>query len=122
MHVASICFKCFQVFHTYACDYFILMLHIFAIVFKCFSGIFASVLDACFKCFICLFFILQLLHLDVLKIDRVLHMGYTWEAAGGTDDVRGGMGRAARAHYLCALSLARRYTLVCSLCAAASIR
>jgi hypothetical protein len=29
------------------------MLHLFIIVFKCFSGVFASVSDACFKCFIC---------------------------------------------------------------------
>ena len=35
------------------CKCFIWMLHIFAMVFKCFSGVFASVLDACFKCFIC---------------------------------------------------------------------
>jgi hypothetical protein len=54
MHVASICFKCFQVFHTYVCECFICTLHMFAMVFKCFSGTFASVLDACFKCFICL--------------------------------------------------------------------
>ena len=54
MHVASICFECFQVFHTYVCKCFIWMLHMFAMVFNCFSGVFASVSDACFKCFICL--------------------------------------------------------------------
>jgi hypothetical protein len=44
---------------------------------------------------------LQLLHLDVSKIDRVLHMGCAWKAVGGVDDVRGGVGdvRVARAHY-----------------------
>jgi len=26
MHVASICFKCFQVFHTYVCECFVWML------------------------------------------------------------------------------------------------
>jgi hypothetical protein len=53
MHVASICFKCFQVFHTYACKCFIWTLHMFAMIFKCFSGVFASVLDTYFKYFIC---------------------------------------------------------------------
>jgi len=47
----------------------------------------ANVSDVCFKCFICLFYILQLLHLDVLKVDWVLHMGCVWEAAGGADEV-----------------------------------
>jgi hypothetical protein len=53
MHVASICFKCFQVFHMYVYEYFIWMLHMFAMVFKCFSDVFTSVSDACFKCSIC---------------------------------------------------------------------
>ena len=35
---------------------------------------------------------LQLLHLDVSKIDRVLHIGCTWKAAGDADDVWGGVG------------------------------
>jgi hypothetical protein len=52
MHVASICFKCFQVFHTYVCKSFIWMLHMFAMVFKCFSCVFASVSDTYFTCFI----------------------------------------------------------------------
>ena len=34
---------------------------------------------------------LQLLHLDVLKVDRVLHMGCVWKAVGSADDVRGGV-------------------------------
>jgi hypothetical protein len=38
MHVASICFKCFQVFHMYVCKCFIWMLHMFAMVFKCFQA------------------------------------------------------------------------------------
>jgi hypothetical protein len=37
------------------------------------------------------FCMLQLLHLNILKVDLVLHIGCTWEAAGGTDDARGGM-------------------------------
>jgi hypothetical protein len=40
------------------------------------------------------FSMLQLLHLDILKVDRVLHMGCTCEAAGGADDIRGGVGDA----------------------------
>ena len=32
MYVASICFKCFQVFHTYVCECFIWMLHMFTSV------------------------------------------------------------------------------------------
>jgi hypothetical protein len=31
----------------------------------------------------------QLLHLDVSKVDQVLHMGFAWEAAGGAENVRG---------------------------------
>jgi hypothetical protein len=54
MFVVSICFKCFQVFYTYVCKCFIWMLHMFVMVFKCFSGVFTGVLDICFKCFICL--------------------------------------------------------------------
>jgi hypothetical protein len=41
-------------FHTYVCKCFIWMLYMFAMVFKCFSGVFTSVSDDCFKCFICL--------------------------------------------------------------------
>jgi hypothetical protein len=43
MHVASICFKCFQVFHTYVCKCFIWILHMSAMFFRRFR-----------KCFICL--------------------------------------------------------------------
>jgi hypothetical protein len=34
MHVASLCFKCFQVFHMYVCKCFIWMLHMFVMIFK----------------------------------------------------------------------------------------
>jgi hypothetical protein len=57
-------FRCFirllQVFHQNVA-------YMFAVVFKCFSGVFASVSDVYFKCFICLLCMLQLLHLDVSK-------------------------------------------------------
>jgi hypothetical protein len=58
MHVASICFKCFQMFYSYVCECFTWMLYMFAMVFKCFSGVFTSVSFV-------LFCMLQLLHLDV---------------------------------------------------------
>ena len=35
---------------------------------------------------------LQLLHLDVSKVDRVLHTRCAWKAVGGADDVRDGVG------------------------------
>jgi hypothetical protein len=31
----------------------------------------------------------QLLHLDVSKVDQVLHMGFAWEAASGAENVQG---------------------------------
>jgi hypothetical protein len=34
VHVAIICFMCFQVFHTYVYKCFIWILHMFALVFK----------------------------------------------------------------------------------------
>jgi hypothetical protein len=48
------------------------MLRMFAMVFKCFLGVFASALDVCFKCFICLqtYVANVALHLDVSKVDR----------------------------------------------------
>jgi hypothetical protein len=53
--------------------------------FQMFIGIFASVSSV----FFCM---MQLLHIDVSKVERVLRMGYVWEVAGDTDDVRGGVG------------------------------
>jgi hypothetical protein len=44
-----------------------------------------------FEVFHLSFFMLQLLHLDVSKVDRVLNMKYVWEAAGGADNFRGGV-------------------------------
>jgi hypothetical protein len=35
---------------------------------------------------------LQLLYLDVSKVNRVLHMGFAWGEADGVGDVRGGVG------------------------------
>jgi hypothetical protein len=55
MHVASVCFKCV-----------ICILHAFAMAFKCFR-VFC-------KCFNCFERMLQVFHLDVVKVDLVLHM------------------------------------------------
>jgi hypothetical protein len=64
-----------------------------------------------------------MLHLNVSKVDRVLHMRYVWEAAGGANDVRDGVGNVwGGAGPLLVRSLASpmQYKSVCSLCAAAS--
>jgi hypothetical protein len=37
--------------------------------FKCFSGVFASVSDACFKCFICFQTYIKICCMDVSKLD-----------------------------------------------------
>jgi phosphotransferase system glucose/maltose/N-acetylglucosamine-specific IIC component len=64
----------------------------FAIISKFFSGFFASVSDICFMCFVYLLCMLQLLHLNVSKVDWGLPMGCVWEAADGAGDVRGRVG------------------------------
>jgi hypothetical protein len=38
---------------------------------------------------------LQVLYLDVSKVDRMLHMGCAWEAKGGASSPRAGDVRAA---------------------------
>jgi hypothetical protein len=40
---------------------------------------------------------LQLLYLNVSKVDRVLHMGCVWESTSGAGDVRGRHWPTARA-------------------------
>jgi hypothetical protein len=65
-------------------------------VFKYFSSIFASVLDVCFKCFICLFFLyVATIVFGYFKsrsgVAHEMHVA-TWEEAGGVDDVQGGVG------------------------------
>ena len=56
------------------------------------------------KCFFSVSFVffcmLQMLLLDVSKVDHVLHMGYAWKAVGGADDVRGDVDESGttRAH------------------------
>jgi hypothetical protein len=69
LYVSDVCYKYFYLdvekvdlnvayiymLHSYVCcKCFIWMLHMFAMIFKCFSDVFANVSEACFKCFICL--------------------------------------------------------------------
>jgi hypothetical protein len=82
---SGISYICLQVFYlnvVYTCNGFQMFLRRFR---KCFTSLFQSVSSV----FFCM---LQLLHLDVSKVERVLHMGCMWEAASGADDVRGGAG------------------------------
>jgi hypothetical protein len=57
----------------------------FAMVFECFLQVFQIHVSSVSSVFFC---ILQLLHMDVSKLDRVLHKGCAWEAAGGMGDIR----------------------------------
>ena len=51
----------------------------FVIVFKCFSAPFASALDGCFKCFICLLLYVASVLSEFFKVDHVvayrIHVG-----------------------------------------------
>jgi hypothetical protein len=49
----------------------------FAMIFKCFFDVFASVSDAYFKCFIYLLLYVGTVAFGCFKVDRVLHMGCT---------------------------------------------
>jgi hypothetical protein len=55
---------------------------------------------------------LQLSHLDVSKVDQVLHMGCVWKAVGGVSNVQGGAGPLL-VHSLASLM---RWVLTRSLC------
>jgi hypothetical protein len=66
---------------------------------------------------------LQLLQLDVSKVNRVLHIRCAWEATGGTDDVWDSMGDIrgdAGPLLVCFLISPTHYALIYSLYAAAS--
>jgi hypothetical protein len=87
MYVASICFKYFQVFHTYICKCFIWMLHMFAMVFKCFLGAFASVSCALFLCCNCCISVFQKY---ILSVAHGICVGSGWwrrQRQGGMGDV-----------------------------------
>ena len=75
--VASVscgCCKCRSRF-CICCNSCTHMLQVSILNFICFLYTYvASVSNAYLKCFICLFFMLQMLHLDVSKVDQLLHM------------------------------------------------
>jgi hypothetical protein len=66
------------------------MLRMFAMIFKCFK-VFLQVFQMHVSSVLSVFFyILQVLYLDVLKINRVLHIGCAWEVGGGASGTRAG--------------------------------
>jgi hypothetical protein len=69
--VSSRCCICFQLFSN---------------VFQAFSQVFQTLVSSVLFVF---FSMLQPFYLDVLKVDRAMRMGCTWEAAGSAGDVRG---------------------------------
>jgi hypothetical protein len=58
-------------------------------VFQTFLQVFQTLVLIVSYVFFCM---LQRLHFDVLKVDRMLHMRYAWKAARSADHVWGGVG------------------------------
>jgi hypothetical protein len=86
LHIHARCMQVYVSSVSYVCcKCFIWVLHMFVMVFKCFQTLVLSVLSV----FFC---ILQLLHLDISKVDRVLHIGCPCEAASDMGNIRGSMG------------------------------
>jgi hypothetical protein len=78
----------------------------FQILFKRFSQVFHTFVSSVSSIFFCM---LQLLHLDISKVNRVLHIECSWKAASSTDDVWGGAtSRVTWAHCRCTPSWAQR--------------
>ena len=76
LDVAYIC-MCFKCFHTYIESAFHLDVTMFVMdkhVFSSFFWCFASVLDICCRCFSYFRRMLQMFHLNIAKVDRMLHM------------------------------------------------
>ena len=78
----------------------------FAMVFQVFFQVFQTHVSSVLSVLFCM---LQLLHLDVSKINRMLHMEYAWQTAGDVDPLLGrsfasptrpgyGMSGAIRSH------------------------
>ena len=93
MHVASICFKCFIRMFASVSSGCCICLQWFSNVFQVFSQVFQTFVSSVSSMFFCT---LQLLHLEVSKVDRVLYMGSAWEADGSADDVRAAWQRSGR--------------------------
>jgi hypothetical protein len=100
-YVASAFIKMLHMFHTYVASVLserCVCLQWFSSVFRCFCKCFRYM----FQVFhLSSFFMLQMLHPDVSKVDRVLQC--PWEARGGASDVRGStgllLGRSLHEHH-----------------------
>jgi hypothetical protein len=110
-------FKCFQLLQTYVLSISSGCCIYFAMVRMCFSAI----SDIYCKCFSCFGRMLQVFHLDVAKVDLVLHM-FQWDPpavvdargrrrdgtrCGGERRKRRGMAARARAVPICPCNRAR---------------
>jgi hypothetical protein len=89
------------VFHTYVASVSSGCCMCLAMIFKCFqvfTRVFQTLVSNVSSVFFCM---LQLLHVNVSKVDRVLHIGCMREVAGGTSDLWAVwvMSGAARACY-----------------------
>ena len=73
-------FRCFIRMFASVSSGFCIFLQWFSNVLQAFSQVFNTLVSSVSSVFFCM---LQLLHLDVLKVNRVLHMKYVWEAADG---------------------------------------
>ena len=74
--VSYVCLQVFNLDVAYVCN-----------GFKCFQ-VFLQVFQTLILSISSVFFMLQLLHLDISKVDRVLHMGCVWETAGSAGNVQ----------------------------------
>jgi hypothetical protein len=61
---------------------------IFAMVFKCFSGVFVSISNACFKCFICLLLYVASVVSEFSKVDQGVANGMCVGSRRGASDPR----------------------------------
>jgi hypothetical protein len=74
-------FNVSSIFQTYVASVFFYVTYVVSVLSRCYvclqwvSSVFASVSSI-------FFFTLQVLYLNVSKLDQVLHMGYAWEARG----------------------------------------
>jgi hypothetical protein len=119
-------FKFFQVFVTYVGKCVIWMLHMFRMVFKCFLGVFASVSNACFDCFICLILYVATITSGCFKkigcytwdaCEKWLAARATFRAAWATSGATRATSKAVQAHCRCARSRTQRaLALARSLC------
>jgi hypothetical protein len=101
----------FHIYVVYVCD-----------GFQMFLDVFVNVLDACLSVpfFFCKW---QLLHLNVSKIDRMMHIECAYKVASNVNDVSVGDVRDNTGPLLWrSLANPMRYSLICSLRAAGSRR